>query len=389
MKKTTLIPVLALLALPLFSCGENPASSALSSSAATNSEVSLVSSETSNGSSTENSEQTTSDLNSSIMNPVSSSEASNGSSSTSSKDLPNSSTSSSQAEISEEERKKELGITPVIDEETKTLTYGLYPQTHVNDENLISSLNSLTSVESNGWYLFNGAYYANATARPRTGEERYADGTLIIRENEYWFKCEPIKWKILTSSSGTYSLASRELLNAYRYVDTINDRIINGETILPCNYKHSDIRSWLNVDFYNGAFALDNSLIQTINVDNSHNTTYPTVPEENSCENTDDKVYLLSYLDYMNTDYFGNSEDRQLKPTDYALANGAFLNGAVDPTDPYYGNGIYWTRSPAFYKWEALRISYTGDVTDVGGGLYYTERSDSCVRPGLTIKIAE
>lgn len=46
MKKTTLIPVLALLALPLFSCGENPASSALSS-ATTNSEVSLVSSETS------------------------------------------------------------------------------------------------------------------------------------------------------------------------------------------------------------------------------------------------------------------------------------------------------------------------------------------------------
>ncbi len=46
MKKTTLIPVLALLALPLFSCGENPASSAFSSSAATNSEVSLVSSET-------------------------------------------------------------------------------------------------------------------------------------------------------------------------------------------------------------------------------------------------------------------------------------------------------------------------------------------------------
>ena len=55
----------------------------------------------------------------------------------------------------EEDRNKRLGKTPVFDDENGTVTYGLYPQTHVNDGDTIAALNALTTADSNGWYLYN------------------------------------------------------------------------------------------------------------------------------------------------------------------------------------------------------------------------------------------
>ena len=45
------------------------------------------------------------------------------------------------------------GTVPVFSNDGKTVTYGLYPQTHVNDTTLINTLNTL-EVSSNGWYLY-------------------------------------------------------------------------------------------------------------------------------------------------------------------------------------------------------------------------------------------
>ena len=52
------------------------------------------------------------------------------------------------------------GIDLVFSQDNKTAEYGLYPQTRVSDAALIAELNGLTTVSSNGWYLFNGEYYA-------------------------------------------------------------------------------------------------------------------------------------------------------------------------------------------------------------------------------------
>ena len=51
------------------------------------------------------------------------------------------------------------------------------------------------------------------------------------------------------------------------------------------NYKDSDICTWLNNDFYNTAFALENEYIQTTTVDNSNLTTHY-VSNSYACENT-------------------------------------------------------------------------------------------------------
>ncbi len=280
----------------------------------------------------------------------------------------------------EKERAPSLGITPVFDSKSNTVTYGLYPQTHVSDEDLISSLNELTDAESNGWYLYDGSYYAKKAATPYSSGCEFDDETTIVEGTEYWFKCEPIKWNILSSSDGTYSLVSSALLDAHRYYSSTSDRTIDGETVYANNYEHSDIRSWLNGDFYDSAFALDDFLIQTVTVNNSAATTGSST-NKYACNDTQDKVYLLSYQDYENVDYFPNKASRCCKPTDLAKANGAYYS---HDGSNYDGSGDYWTRSPSFdssrYAWS---VSYDGRL-----GYDSVYRSLTCVRPSLQIKVA-
>ena len=265
-------------------------------------------------------------------------------------------------------KRERLGIIPVINEEKNTLTYGLYPQTHVSDEATISALDALTTAESNGWYLYNNEYYAKKSANPYKSSYTFNDETTIKSGTTYWFKCELIEWKILTSYDGSYSLVSTVLLDAHLYESYSN------------NYKNSDIRSWLNNGFLNTAFNLESSYIQTTTVDNSASTT-DSSSNEYACDNTSDKVYLLSYQDYLNADYgftisTSKTATRTCKPTDYALANYCYQ---------YDGNGFYWTRSPA-----SSRSSNAWFVSD-GGNLTYSGNSVNNasfgVRPAITIKL--
>ena len=263
------------------------------------------------------------------------------------------------------------------------LTYGLYPQARVSDPVLRLILNTLTTGEPDGWYLYNNAYYAKLTAKPYDSSYTFNDGTTIVSGTTYWFECKPITWKILESNNGEYKLLSSVLLDAHCYYSSLSIRTIDGKTICANNYKYSDIRSWLNNEFYNTAFSLDNSYIQTTEVDNSASTTYSS-SNSYACENTNDKVYLLSYQDYLNADYgfstsTSSSTTRECKTTDYARANGAYC----DTSSSYKNNGWYSTRSPSLEN--SVRHVYSS------GGVFDNFRvnyTSACVRPSLTIKIA-
>lgn len=276
------------------------------------------------------------------------------------------------------------GVTPTLSEDGKTITYGLYPQTNVNDSTLISSLNSLTATEANGWYLYEGDYYAKVSAAPYKLNYAFDNGTTIVTGTTYWFKCEPITWNVLSNNNGEYYIVSSVLLDAHRYYSSWSTRTIYGQTIYPNNYKYSDIRAWLNNDFYNSAFALGNEYIQTTIVDNSASTT------DNStniyaCDNTEDKVFLPSYQDYKNNfyDFSTSTLDTDTKyciTTDWARARGAYYN----TNSSYYYDGFYWTRSPSsLYSNRAWFVGSDGGL--YGDYVYYTNYS---VRPSLSIKIA-
>ena len=143
------------------------------------------------------------------------------------------------------------GEIPLLSDDGETVTYGLYPQTNVNDTDLLEALNELTDAESNGWYLYDNEYYAKVAATPYDSSYTFNNGTTIVSGTTYWFKCEPITWNVLSNNDGEYYILSSVLLDTHRYDASSN------------NYANSEIRTWLNNDFYNSAFALGNSNILT------------------------------------------------------------------------------------------------------------------------------
>ena len=273
----------------------------------------------------------------------------------------------------------ELGLIPVIDDANQALTYGLYPQKNVDDSALITSLNALTTPESNGWYLYNNEYYAKLIADPFDKSYVFDNGTTIVKGTTYWFKCEPITWNILSNNNGEYYLLSSTLLDAHRFDDDSN------------NYKDSEIRAWLNNEFYNSAFAFNSGYIKTTNVDNSASTTHSN-SNPNVCENTQDKVFLPSYKDYLNESYgftssTNRTELRECKTTDWTRAKGTWNN--------YNYTGGYCTRSPDSgnrnikYVWEITesgQVLDTGDLNDSTFNVSYTRNG---VRPAIILSVKD
>lgn len=272
------------------------------------------------------------------------------------------------------------GQFPVLSSDGKNITYGLYPQTNVNDIELIAALNELTTTESNGWYLYNGEYYAKVIATPHSSDYTFDNGTTILRRVTYWFKCEPIVWNILSNNNDEYYILSSILLDAHIYNSYWTGTDENGR--YANNYEYSEIRSWLNNDFYNSAFALGNSNIQTTTVDNSAATTNDDA-NPYVCNNTEDKVFLPSYKDYTNINYFfyywgkptERAETRFCKTTDWALARGAYIFSG-------YETGSYFSRSPSNTHSYGVMGVYWGSVNS-----YYVSEKEFGVRPALTIKI--
>ncbi len=235
-----------------------------------------------------------------------------------------------------------LGITPMFSAKNKTVTYGLYPQKNVNDSSLIAALNALKDPESNGWYLYNNEYYAKVAAKPYDSSYKFDNGTTIVTGTTYWFKCEPIVWNVLSNSNGKCYVLSSVLLDAHYYYYETSSRTIGGKTVYANNYEYSDIRTWLNNGFYSSAFALGNSHIQTTTVKNGASTTN-SKDNPYACANTEDKVFLPSYQNYINDSYgfstsTSSTNTRYCRTTDWARARGAWYSTGY--------NGYYWTRSP-------------------------------------------
>ena len=271
---------------------------------------------------------------------------------------------------------------PTISDDEKTITYGLYPQTNVNNASLISSLNSLDTPESNGWYLYKGDYYAKVVASPYDTNRKFDNDISIKKGATYWFKCEPITWNVLSNNNGDYLILSSILLDSQCFHSSSSDRKIDGKTVYASNYEYSEIREWLNDDFYNSAFALGNNHIQTTTVDNSASTAN-NLNDKYVCNNTEDKVFLLSFQDYLNEEYGFISEGysysvdtRYCKVTDYSRAKGAFYSTYSSTLF----NGSYWTRS-------SFGVAYISWVVVSDGRITYFDvyNESNCVRPAITI----
>ncbi len=291
----------------------------------------------------------------------------------------------------EHEWNLEHGVVPSIyGDSNKYVKYGMYPQSNVNDEDLINKLNSSELTTIDGYYYYNHEYYAKRKAKiakdMETGEtlplRNFDNGDEIIEDNEYWFKVEPLSWRVLENEDSSYFLLSEKLIEVRRY-HFGGPREIDGKTIMPNNYKYSEVRSWLNDSFYNNTFVFNKENIQTMEVDNSASST--ATPESGfECENTFDKVTLLSYKDYSDSKYgfpgANATPARRFLTTDYARANAAQYSTDVDK--PH--TGYCWTRSPIETDENngscASRNNKNGTLNND-----YVGFNGSCVQPALTI----
>ena len=261
---------------------------------------------------------------------------------------------------------------PVSSEDGRTITYGLYPQTLISDTTLIDALNALP--QQNGWCSLGDEYYVKVTAKPYSNDMVFSNGAKCQSDAKYWFKVEPIKWKVLSAENGDYFVTSECILDTQIYNEYYFGTDDDGN-YANC-YKASDIRAWLNGEFLDQAFHGNDSFIKTTLVDNSVATTgYKT--NRYGCENTNDKIFLLSLADITNAEYgFIDAPERACAVSDYAIAKGAYKNQE-------YNSGYWWTRSPS--------ADYSNTVTFVyfGGGITgeSVQTSGVGVRPAMNIHL--
>ncbi len=254
-----------------------------------------------------------------------------------------------------------IGTTP---ERNDTSTYkiegdyiyfGTYPQT-------LKSASVTVSEEPNseGYYLgSDGEYYAKITSDKHCyamnpdnyGEYidfKFANGEKIASSKTYYFKVEPIKWRIVKSDSNKALLIADVVLDVQKFNASQSQKTVDGKTVYSSNYEHSDLRQWLNESFFNTAFtSTQQSLINTYAVDNGAETTY-----SDSCiyysNTTFDKVFLFSYQDFKSEAYGFNysvtaKDAKRIRiSTDYSRAL-----GCMSIEQETFGNGTYWLRSPA------------------------------------------
>lgn len=279
------------------------------------------------------------------------------------------------------------GVIPSIDSEN-IVTYGLYPQDNVNDEDLIDKLEKSELTKYNGYHYYDHEYYVKKKAKLYRDENgnypsitEFDNGDIFSNNEMYWFKVQPMTWRVLESSDSEMLLLSNVVTETVKYLTERDIREIDEKPIYPNNYEYSNAREWLNSTFYDNAFIFNKNPITVSEVDNSISTT--TLDDEKyACENTMDKVFMLSHKDYTNQNYgfssdFSNSPTRQLKSTDYFRITGGLYGTTIDDLFSSY----LWTRSPASNDGNSVsKINRSGGLNTSDGGSSYCG-----LQPAITI----
>lgn len=293
------------------------------------------------------------------------------------------------------------------DIETGTLvTFGSYPQSMVTDSALIKTLNT----KSLNWkyydYYCDGKQedfmkYADVTysgnryravtfSHYRPYSSSYSSDSIYTYQDEngyepnivYWFKYEPLVWRILDFNIGfmmTERIIDNRIFNFGHHDDNSDGIIDHYES----NWAYSSLRTWMNDKFYNTAFNVEKDYIKTtpLITPSSFSSIY------DADVTIDDKIFILSREDVLNRSYgFSadpNSEDwhKIAYGTDYAKCQGIYV--ALLPGTFYNGASFWRLRTP-------IRESGS-DYVDYDG--YVTHRSipGACagIRPALNVNLQD
>ena len=284
------------------------------------------------------------------------------------------------------------------------INFGSYPQSRVNDTVTINNLDGVTKnwksynyysgtgsisdgkMTSSDYMLYADFLYGGEKYRAVTFSEyrpcwtggtssasnSYQDEKGYEPNKVYYFKYEPLKWRVLDASTGLVICDSA--IDSQPY----NNYILNADGYYwgdsnkmhyASNWEYSSLRAWLNNEFYNTAFSkTQQDRIKELTRENKsiYDSKYDSNP-------TSDKITLLSYVEVLNKDYgFNpsyntNDTARQRKGTDYAKCQGLSISSS------YSGTSWWRLRSP-YGSYSATVVGgdgwahnrYSVSITDVG-----------------------
>ena len=304
------------------------------------------------------------------------------------------------------------------------IEFGEYPQKEVTDKALISKLDKLApaweswksydyysgegkygTMTAGSWMRYaevsyNGSKYRGVRFTQCRAAFTYGSSVLSCNDNgycvdtNYWFKYEPLKWRVLDPTTGL--VMCETVIDSQPYSNTIyfsenaasdtyayfsDDNFQNYAS----DYETSSIRKWLNSDFYNTAFAsgekskiistaLNNDGYYTINGKGNYSAL--------DSKETNDNVFLLSY-DQVTNSLYGFSEiadtsgkARRAQGSDYAKCQGLWVS-----EDYCEGNSYWLLRTAGVNSDSACYVNVDGKVSYS----YSVSRTVFGVRPALCL----
>ena len=241
------------------------------------------------------------------------------------------------------------------------IEFGFYPQSQVKDNSLLTELNEIdkkwisynyhrqatrpaVGIVSDDYMQYadveyNGEKYRAVTFstwRPYITEKESAPGNTYQDANGYnygtvyWFKFEPVKWRVLNPETGF--VMSELVLDSQPFSVMCNMNMVSGYyynsselTTYANDYKTSYITKWLNNNFYNDAFTDNNK--QNIFLSVSHDSQLT------------ERVFLLSINEIKKQYGFINKDKITGIATDYAQVQG------IEVYDYKKGDCDWWLRS--------------------------------------------
>ncbi|MDD6588583.1 MAG: DUF6273 domain-containing protein [Anaerobutyricum hallii] len=175
---------------------------------------------------------------------------------------------------------------------------------------------------------------------------------------------KPIEWIVMKKEGNQVLLLSKYVLDAKSYNEGWGD--VTWET--------SDIRQWLNNEFYTTAFnKAEKAKIQTSLIKNEDNSEYGT----SGGNDTEDKVFLLSEKEA--DTLFSDEEERIAKATEYAEKLGVDINENSEEKGAWW-----WLRSPGSHGGSAAEVDGNGWVDRNGRNVH--DDNDG-VRPALHLNL--
>ena len=298
------------------------------------------------------------------------------------------------------------------------ILFGNYPQTKVSETTALKNAANAATWKSYGYYVGTGSYDGNMAAsdfmkyadfslngvkyravkfskyRPRNtaltnaaSSEQISNG--YSTNTVYYFKYEPLEWRVLDPSFGLVMCETIIDSQAYQNVvrKSASDNYYIGTTATYANnYAEASIRTWLNNDFYNTAFTTaQKNKIKSTTVNND--AIVPAYSQYNAAPTTD-PIFLLSYSEAENSSYgLSDVNARKTKGTDYAKCQGLLVRdsgfsdwrlrsvgNASNSVDNVSSNGAIFMSDNVTYSSYGIRpaCQLTSLTSDVSQLMVYT-----------------